>query len=159
MKADESNMIPESRLDLFPLNAHIVGDSMGSSLYIGGHDLHELADAYGTPLYLYDQATMDAALDQYRHSLAQHYPASSSVTYAGKAGLLLAIAEWVRRRDLRLDCTGVGEIHIARLAGVERSNILVHGVNKSPADLQMAVDNAGIIVVDNLTELRRLTAV
>jgi diaminopimelate decarboxylase len=151
-------MFPNSRLDLFPLTTDVVDDGLGPILHIGGHNLADLADTYGTPLYLYDQATMDAALCQYRHSLAKHYPAPSSVTYAGKAALLVAIAEWARSRDLRLDCTGIGEIHIARLANVERANILVHGVNKSPADVQMAIDSAGTIVVDNLAELRRLAA-
>ena len=80
------------------------------------------------------------------------------ITYAGKAALFLAIAEWVRDHNLQLDCTGIGELSIARLANVGRANILVHGVNKSPADLQMAADLAGTIVVDNLTELRRLAS-
>jgi len=156
-------MVPKSRLDLFPIatevtDTNVMNDDLGASLHIGGHNLADLADTYGTPLYLYDQATMDGALNQYRRSLAEHYPAPSSVTYAGKAALLVAIAEWVRSRDLWLDCTGIGEITIARLANVKRGSILVHGVNKSPADLQMAVDSAGVIVVDNLAELRRLAA-
>jgi diaminopimelate decarboxylase len=151
-------MTPESRLDLFPLNTNVEGTGADSSLSICDCDLAELAETYGTPLYLYDQATMDGALSQYRDALATHYPAPGYVTYAGKAALFLAIAEWVRERNLRLDCTGVGEISIARLASVDRANILVHGVNKSLDDLQMAVDHAGTIAVDNLAELRRLAA-
>lgn len=151
-------MTPDRRLDLFPLDTIVADTASGPRLQIGSCDLVDLAETYGTPLYLYDQATMDAALDQYRRSLAAHYPAPSRVTYAGKAALMVAIAEWVRSRDLDLDCTGVGEIHIACTAGVARQHLLVHGVNKSSADLEAAVANAGTIVVDNLTELRRIAS-
>ncbi len=57
-----------------------------------------------------------------------------------------------------VDCTGRGEIGIAAAAGLPPEQILVHGVNKSPADLDAAVSFAGTIVVDNLLELERLQA-
>ena len=99
-------------MNFFPSTPSSVTDSR-PRLHIGSCDLADLVETYGTPLYLYDQATMDAAVDQYRRSLAAHYPAQSRVTYAGKAALMLAIAQWVRSQDLDLDCTGIGEIHIA----------------------------------------------
>ena len=58
--------------------------------------------------------------------------------------------------DLFVDCTGEGEIAIAVAASVPRAKILVHGVNKSIPDLQAALKHAGTIVVDNLTELKRI---
>ena len=66
------------------------------------------------------------------------------------------MAQWVSQQNLWLDCTGAGEIHVAVSAGVPRTNILVHGVNKSAQDLDAAVRQAGTIVVDNLFELERL---
>jgi diaminopimelate decarboxylase len=118
--------------------------------------LSDLAREFGTPLYLYDQATLDAAVDEYHHALAQAYPGPSGLTYAGKAYLSLATAQWTQRHNLRLDCTGAGEISIAAAAGVPRQHILVHGVNKSQIDLHAALTHAGTIVVDNLGELRRI---
>lgn len=146
-----------NRCQLFPITAAVEPGPQGCDhLTIAGCDLGELAEQHGTPLYLYDQATLDAAVDEYRAALSRFYPARSSVTYAGKAFLCIAIAQWAAQRGLRIDCTGLGELHLVRAAGVPRDQILVHGVNKSPADLQMAMDVAGTIVVDNLTELRRL---
>ena len=55
-----------------------------------------------------------------------------------------------------MDCTGEGEIAIAQAGGVPCENILVHGVNKSDADLRSAIQYAGTIVIDNLSELHRL---
>lgn len=140
------------RLALFPDSTRIQNDA----LFIAGHDLATLAEKYETPLYIYDRATMDSAVMDYRSALQSYYPASSHLTYAGKAFLCKAIAEWTQTHDLFLDCTGEGEIAMAIAGGVPRKNILVHGVNKSSSDLQTALKYAGTIVVDNLTELRTL---
>lgn len=141
------------RLNLFPITTKIENER----LCIAGHDLTHLAEQYGTPLYLYDRATLDAAALDYKSALASHYPKAASVTYAGKAFLCLAIAQWTQSHGLTVDCTGEGEIGIAVAAGVSKENILVHGVNKSINDLNAAVHHAGTIVVDNLSELHRIT--
>ena len=140
------------RLPLFPDTIKIENDT----LTIAGQGLDSLADEYGTPLYIYDCATMDNAVIQYKDALASSYPRLASVTYAGKAYLSTALAQWTQRHGLWLDCTGEGEIAIAKAGGVPRDNILVHGVNKSDADLKAAIQHAGTIVVDNLSELSRL---
>lgn len=146
----------EKRLDLFPVSTQISGAGAAAVLTIAGCDLRALAATYGTPLYLYDQETMDVAAAAYRQALADYYPAAAGITYAGKAFLCTAAAQWVQRQSMILDCTGAGELHVAATAGVPRAQILVHGVNKSPADLDAAVRQAGVIVVDNLSELARL---
>ena len=141
------------RLQLFPITTAIENDT----LTIAGHDLATLANDYGTPLYLYDCATMDNAVTGYKSALASLYRGPASVTYAGKAFLNLAIAQWTQSHNLFVDCTGEGEIAIAVAGGVPWEHILVHGVNKSSADLKSAIRHAGTIVVDNLTELHRIT--
>lgn len=141
------------RLDLFPITTKIENDR----LTIAGHDLKLLAEENQTPLYIYDRATLDAAVTEYKTALASSYPGAGSITYAGKAFLCLALAQWTRSQNLTVDCTGEGEIAIAIAAGVPRENILVHGVNKSEADLRSAAQYAGTIVVDNLQELSQLS--
>jgi diaminopimelate decarboxylase len=142
-----------NRLDLFPISTKIKNDR----LTVAGHDLAELAEKNGTPLYVYDRATLDDAALGYKSALASSYPEPASVTYAGKAFLCLALAQWTQSHGLTVDCTGEGEIAIAAAAGVPRENILAHGVNKSNEDLKAAKKHAGIIVVDNLSELNRIT--
>jgi diaminopimelate decarboxylase len=155
------------RLQLFPDRTKIENDR----LTIAGQNLTALADKYGTPLYVYDCATMDNAVAAYKRSLASFYPSTSSpaalaqarrrpglasVTYAGKAYLSTALAQWTQRYSLWVDCTGEGEIAIAKAGGVPPERILVHGVNKSGSDLKAAIQHSGTIVVDNLSELRSL---
>ena len=146
-----------NRLVLFPDTTKIENDT----LTIVGQDLASLAEEYGTPLYLYNRATMDNAVAEYKRCLASYYhstgsPVPASVTYAGKAYLCTAIAQWSQQHNLWLDCTGEAEIAIAKAGGVPRDHILVHGVNKSNADLDAAFRYVGTIVVDNLSELSRL---
>jgi diaminopimelate decarboxylase len=119
-------------------------------------DLAALAHEYGTPLYVYDRFTMDASVHAYRDALRGHYPGEACITYAGKAFLCTAVAEWIRARELWVDCTGEGEIGIAVNGGVMREAIVVHGVNKSVSDIEAARARAGTIVVDNITELQKL---
>lgn len=142
------------RLPLFPDTAEIENDT----LTIAGHDLSSLAARHGTPLYVYDAATMDAAADRYRQALKAEYPAPSGITYAAKAFLCKAIAQWTQQQRLWLDCTGEGEIAVAGAGGVPPADIVAHGVNKSAADLASAMRHAGTIAIDNLAELGRVVA-
>jgi len=142
-----------NRLALLPITATIERDS----LFLAGHSLASLADAHGTPLYLYDRATLDLTIAEYQSALRTYYPGESQITYAGKAFLCKALAAWTQTHNLTVDCTGEGEIGIAVAGGAPREKILVHGVNKSMADLKSAFQNAQIIVVDNLSELSRST--
>ena len=141
-----------NRLSLFPESTRVRADS----LFIAGHSLAALAAEHGTPLYIYDRATLNLSVADYQSALRAYYPGKSTITYAGKAFLCKAIAQWTQAHNLLVDCTGEGEICIAVAGGLPRQNILVHGVNKSRADLQAALRYAGTIVVDNLTELTTL---
>jgi len=141
-----------NRLSLFPESTRVRGDS----LFIAGHSLASLSAGYGTPLYIYDCATLDLAVTEYKSALRAYYPGKSHITYAGKAFLCKAIAAWTQTHNLLVDCTGEGEIGIAVAGDAPRENILVHGVNKSTADLKAALQHAGTIVVDNLSELQKI---
>jgi len=149
--------VPEwvaARLPLFPGGAEVDAEA----LRIGGCDVAELAAHFGTPLYIFDVATLNGAAAEYREALRRAYPGETAVTFAGKALLLGEIVRWVDEQGLWLDCTGAGELAIAESAGFPVQRTLVHGVNKSDEDLRAALRSAAVIVVDNLSELRRLLA-
>ncbi len=145
-----------NRLALFPRTTKVTTHHGLAALTIADVNLQELAAQYGTPLYIYDRATMDAAVRDYQQALAEAYSGETGLTYASKSFLCLAIAQWAAEMDLWLDVTGIGEITVAQAAAVPKSKIVVHGVNKSQMDLEAASSMAGVIVVDNLTELNRL---
>lgn len=153
---DMPDTLLDQRLALFPYTTLVKETANGRHLTIAGLDLLELADRFGTPLYLYDRASLDMAVGIYRASLARHFPGKFGITYAGKAYLSTAMAQWTTQHGLWLDCSGQSEMSIALAANVAREHLLMHGVNKSQADLQMALNVAGTLVVDHLGELQKL---
>ena len=141
-------------LDLFPNTARI--DSAGR-LLLGGCRVDDLAQDYGTPLYVFDEETLRGACRAYRDALSVCYPGLGHVTYAAKAYLCQELANVVDQEGLGLDVASGGEMFVARAAGFPMARIHLHGNNKSQAELQQALDwGVGRLVVDNLPELERL---
>jgi diaminopimelate decarboxylase len=143
-----------TRLPLFPDNTTIENHT----LVIAGHNLVQIAEEFGTPLYVYDRETMDRSVATYRDSLASSFPGPAFITYAGKAYLCTALAQWTQKHNLWLDCTGEGETAQALAGHVPREHLVAHGVNKSYKDLNSATRYAGTIVIDNLSELHRFAS-
>jgi diaminopimelate decarboxylase len=128
-------------------------------LSIGGCDLTVLAEDFGTPLYVYDEATVLARALQYQATLNEAYPGQALVCYAAKA----YCAPWLLRRlaplGVGLDVVSGGELYTAGVAGFPSERTYFHGNNKSPDELAMALDRGvARIVVDNLEEIERLNA-
>ncbi len=140
--------------DLFPDTARVGADG---HLSIGGCDLVALAGEYGTPLYVYDAATVLARAGAYREALAAAYPARATICYAGKAYLAPWLLRLLAPEGLGLDVVSGGELHVALRAGFPARRIYFHGNNKSEAELRQAVaSGVGRIVVDNMDEVRLL---
>lgn len=129
------------------------------ALAVGGCSLADLAGRYGTPLYIYDAATLDDMAAAYREALRAAYPGSWEVAYAAKAWLGTAMARWAAAHDLGLDVVSAGELAIALHAGFPAERIHFHGNNKTPTELAAALDaGVGRIVVDHAGELALLNA-
>jgi diaminopimelate decarboxylase len=145
-------MVPAQQL--WPDGASI--DARGH-LTIGGCDTVELARAYGTPLYVLDEATFRTSCRAYRAALARHYPAASNAHYASKALLNSALARLVAEEALGLDVVSGGELFVALRAGFPAEHIHLHGNAKPRAELEQALAaGIGKIVVDTLDELDQL---
>jgi len=139
---------------LWPIGAHTETDG---ELWLGGCAVSELAKTFGTPLYVFDEATLRTRARTYQEALRRHYPASAQAAYASKAYLCLAIAQLFEEEGLDLDVVSSGELHVALQAGFPAERIHFHGNNKSPAELALALDaGIGRIVVDNFYELETL---
>ncbi|MGH9084436.1 MAG: diaminopimelate decarboxylase [Acidimicrobiales bacterium] len=137
-------------LGLLPDTA-AVGDD--GRLSIGGCDVLELADAHGTPLFVYDEAHLRARC---REAVAAF---GDGVAYATKAFLCIAMARLAHEEGMHLDVATLGELHVALTAGVPPERLVLHGNNKSDEELRAAREvGVGRIVVDSFDELDRLAA-
>ncbi len=117
-------------------------------LSIGGCDVLELAEEFGTPLFVYDE-------DQIRARCREAVEAfGDGVAYATKSFLCTAMARLAHEEGMLLDVATGGEMFVALNAGVPAARLVLHGNNKSEIELRMALEaGVGRIVVDSFDEL------
>ncbi len=122
-------------------------------LHVGGIDLLELAEQFGTPLFVYDE-------DHLRHACRDAVAAwGDGVAYATKAFLCRAMARLAHEEGMHLDVASGGELHVALSAGVPPDRLVLHGSNKSVDELATALQHSvGRIVIDSFDEIARLGA-
>ncbi len=128
--------------------------ALGSGgLAVGGVDLLELARAIGTPCYVYDTGTLEARAREAARVFV------GGAAYASKAFSCVAMARIAAACGLHLDVASLGELRIGLAAAVPPGAIVLHGNNKSVAELELAqARGVGRIVVDSLDEVDRLEA-
>lgn len=137
-----------------PLPTRLLPDSaevLSGVLHIGGCNVLDLAAEFGTPAFVYDEQHLR---DRCREAVDAFGP---GVAYATKAFLCEAMAQLAYEEGMHLDVATGGELHVALVAGVPADKLVLHGNNKSSAELRMGVE-AGVhrIVVDSFDELDRL---
>src|SRR6185437_12224511 len=131
-------------------------DSTGT-LFIGDVSLVDLAKRFGTPLYIYDEATIRHQIEQYRSAFTARYP-DARIVYAGKAYLSAALLSIIAEEGLWLDVVSAGELVMAYRSGFPLERVILHGNNKTPEELRLALElGAGEIVIDNLYEIELLS--
>jgi diaminopimelate decarboxylase len=140
---------------LFPITAKA---NAANHLELGGCDLVDLAREFGTPLYVFDEATLRAQAEQARGAFRARW-SDSIVLYATKAYFSPFLARLFRGLGLGLDVTSGAEMELARREGFSGDMIYVHGNNKTAAEIRAAIEG-GIdhLVVDNLDEIPIIAA-
>jgi len=137
-------------LALFPLTAEV---NNRGHIVIGGCDVVDLTNEFGTPLYLFDELTLHHKCREFKDEFCKYYP-DTLVIYASKAFLNRALALIFKEEGLGLDVVSGGELSIAHSVDFPLDKVYFHGNNKTPEELNLALDlGIGRIVVDNFHEL------
>lgn len=125
------------------------------NLEIGGCDLVELAQQYETPLYVIDEVTLRTICKEYKQAFSGYEKVR--MMYASKAFMTKAVAKIISSEGFGFDAVSGGEIYTIHKSGIELSNVLFNGNNKSYDELSMAVElGVSRISVDNFFELSLL---
>ncbi len=126
-------------------------------LEIGGCDTVDLANKYGTPLYVVDENEIRKNCRAFVKSIEDNYGGHGTVAYASKAFSCMEMYRICKQENMSIDTVSAGEIYTALKAGFPAERIYFHGNNKTLEEIEFALDNkVGRIVVDNLTELETL---
>lgn len=125
------------------------------NLEIGGCDLVKLAEKYGTPLYVLDEATIRKICRDYKDAF-KGYP-KVNMMYASKALCSSATSALIASEGFGFDVVSSGEIFTVYKSGANMSKVLFNGNNKSYDELSLAIElGVGRISVDNFFELSLL---
>ncbi len=128
-------------------------------LEIGGCDTIELAEQFGTPLYVMDEAFIRQNCRDYIKAFKSRYE-NSAIAFAGKAFLSTAMCRILQQEGFCLDVASGGELYTALKAGFPVENLFFHGNFKSDEELRLGLEaGVGRIVVDNVYELERLNEI
>jgi len=142
-----------SRLLLFP-PASEVNDR--DHLVVGGCDVVDLAAEFGTPLYLFDEASLREKCREFKHEFGSRY-ADTTVVYSCKAFISKALLLLINEEGIGLDVVSGGELGIARSVDFPMEKVYFAGNNKSRQELQQSLEwGLGRLVVDNFHELKML---
>jgi diaminopimelate decarboxylase len=145
--------MPHTLKDVLPATARLTD---AGHLEVGGCDLVALAAEFGTPAYVFCTETFRRQARRYRDA----FPSPDRVYYAAKAFTSIAAFRMAVEEGLGVDVASGGELHAALQAEVPREDLIVHGNNKSDAELEMAVGaGVGRIAVDSIDELERLARI
>lgn len=136
---------------LLPLTAQT---NAQDHLEVGGCDVVELVQQFGSPLYILDEVSLRTACQQYRDAFKTFYQGESQVIYASKAWNCLAICAIVASEGLGIDVVSGGELYTALQAGVSPNLLYLHGNNKSLEELEYAIACGCTIIIDNWLELK-----
>ena len=124
------------------------------TLYFAGHNTVQLAQKYGTPLYLMDETRIRENCRMYLRAFRRHFGENARPLYASKAASFKRMYEIMRSEGMGVDVVSAGEIHTAALAGFPMEQAYFHGNNKTDAEIQYAIEQGvGYFVADNHEEL------
>ncbi len=129
-------------------------------LEIGGCDVADLRERFGTPLVVMDEELIRETAKAYYKDFVDASGGNALVLYASKAFMTPAICQIVKQEGLGLDVVSGGELYTALQADFPMDKVYFHGNNKSREELRMAIEHkVGRIVVDNDYEMNLLSQV
>ena len=126
-------------------------------LEIGGADCVKLAQNFGTPLYVFDEAYIRKMMRVYRDTIQKEYDGNGMVLYASKAFSCQAIYRIADEEKIGIDVVSGGELYTALKADFPAEKIYMHGNNKLDYEIGEALDaGIGCIVADAYSEIDKI---
>lgn len=127
------------------------------NLSIGGADLKEIAEQYGTPVYVMDENNIRENMRSYKKAVDECYDSNGLILYASKAMSCKRIYQIAEEEGLGVDVVSGGELFTALAAGFSAEKIYFHGNNKTEDEIKFALEaGVGRFVADNFDELETI---
>ena len=129
-------------------------------LAFAGQDTVELAQKYGTPLYLMDENKIRQHVRTYKNAMAEYMPKGSMPEFASKAFSCKQVYRIMAEEGIDIDAVSCGEIYTAFSAGFPMENCFFHGNNKTDSDIAYAMEKGvGYFIIDNREEYEAINRI
>lgn len=132
-----------------------IGVGPNGNLWVDGCDVAQIAERFGTPLYIISEKELRHSYRKFRDAFRAHYP-DVEILFANKSNNGLAIRHIMNQEGAGGDCFGAQEMYIALLAGTNPKTLVLNGSNKQEDELEMAIANGICINIDAADELDRI---
>ena len=145
----------------FPVWPQNAQRNSSGAMAIAGVDIRNLVEQHGTPLFVFDEQDVRTRAREYASAYSDAQQGhKGTVYYAAKAFISVAVARWVTEEGLGIDVASGGELEVAVRAGVPGSSLLMHGNNKSVAEIRRAIEyGVERIVIDSFEEIARVASI
>lgn len=149
-------MTTDLNLAIWPKSA---SRNSAGEITIGGLSVSAIAAEYQTPVFIFDEEDIRSRARNYLAAFNSD-DITTKVYYATKAFQATNLVKWLTEEGLGMDVSTIGELEVALRGGTQPENIIFHGNNKSPVELERAVNvGVGRIVIDSLIEIERLNSI
>ena len=129
-------------------------------LALAGVDTVEMAQKYGTPLYLFDENRIRERCRTYIDAMRAAFGESALPLYASKAASFKQIYHIIKEEGMGTDLVSSGELYTAASVGFPLEKAYFHSNNKTDRDIDYAIDyGVGYFVVDNVEELDAINTI
>jgi diaminopimelate decarboxylase len=135
-----------------------IGIGPNGNLWVEDCDVAELADRFGTPLFIISESQLRYCYRAFRDAFRKHYP-QVEILFANKSSNGLAIRHIMNQEGAGGDCFGANEMYLSLLAGTNPKSLVLNGSNKQDAELEMAIENGLCINIDAMDELERIDTI
>jgi diaminopimelate decarboxylase len=129
-------------------------------LTFAGYDTTDLAQKYGTPLYLMDEDKIREHIREYKTAFERYFPQGSMPEFASKSFSCKQIYRIMAEEQMNIDVVSCGEIYTAASVGFPMERSFFHGNNKSDGDIRFAIENkVGFFVADSMDEIYAISRI
>ena len=129
-------------------------------LTFAGYDTTDLAQKYGTPLYLMDEDKIREHIREYKTAFEKYFPQGSMPEFASKSFSCKQIYRIMAEEQMNIDVVSCGEIYTATSVGFPMERSFFHGNNKSDGDIRFAIENkVGFFVADSMDEIYAISRI
>ncbi len=126
-------------------------------LYFGGRSTVELAEKYGSPIYVMDEQKIRENCGKYVNAMHQYFGENAKPFFASKACSFKKIYNIVESEGMCADVVSCGEIYTAMKSGFNMQNVCFHSNSKNDYDINFAMDcGVGCFACDNEEELEAI---